>query len=120
MAYVRSCSAVNAQASYVLLRPGINAHAHQSWGSYLDIEDDEGIKDLDGDDAATWLNEKVGTHHLHEMCFEMEQEIDLNVAAVMEPLAEARKPLVIDVTRIIDVNTAPTEVEQNLDTAWDW
>ncbi|KIK78533.1 hypothetical protein PAXRUDRAFT_28593 [Paxillus rubicundulus Ve08.2h10] len=49
---------------------------HQSWGSCLDVEDDEGIEELGEDDAATWLDEKVGTHHLHEMCFEMEQEID--------------------------------------------
>ncbi|KIJ06353.1 hypothetical protein PAXINDRAFT_103404 [Paxillus involutus ATCC 200175] len=94
--------------------------SHKSWGSCLDIEDDEGIEELGEDDAATWLDEKVGTHHPHKMCFEMEQEIDLNAAVVMGPLAEAQKPLVIDATDLIDVDAAPAKAEQDLDTAWDW
>ncbi|KAF9228064.1 hypothetical protein BS17DRAFT_772952 [Gyrodon lividus] len=54
------------------------------------------------------------------MSFEMEQEIDLNAAVMVGPLVEARKLLVRDRTDIIDVNTAPTEAEQDLDTTWDW
>ncbi|KIJ05839.1 hypothetical protein PAXINDRAFT_103614 [Paxillus involutus ATCC 200175] len=93
---------------------------HKSWGSCLDVEDDEGIEELGEDDVATWLDEKVGTHHPHKMCFEMEQEIDLNAAVIMGPLAEAQKPLVIDATDLIDVDAAPAKAEQDLDTAWDW
>ncbi|KAF9219055.1 hypothetical protein BS17DRAFT_860591 [Gyrodon lividus] len=81
--------------------------SHQSWGSCLGVEDDEGIEELGEDNAVTWLDEEVGRDHAHEMSFEIEQEIDLNAAVVLGPLAEAQKPLVKDKTDIIDVYPAP-------------